>query len=162
MAEDKLRQFEAILGAVSKITSDEVDGELVGARCPRCDASNFAQVMDLYSAARDRIADDPTQEDAKVEGGMTNAQMMRKFAPPQRKSPMLRVILTAIVFGVPAYFIHQRFGETAGQFAYMATAVAAVISLLTGLRRYSGEYYDARKRWRHLYMCRKCGQLVAP
>jgi hypothetical protein len=162
MAEDKLRQFEAILGAVSKITSDEVDGELVGARCPRCDASSFAQAMDLYAAARERIEEDPTQEDVKVEGGMTNGQMVRKFAPPQRKSPMLRVILTAIVFGVPAFYINRRFGETPGQFAYIATAIASVISLLTGMRRYSGEYYDARKRWRHLYMCRKCGQLVAP
>jgi hypothetical protein len=162
MAEDKLRQFEAILGAVSKVTSDEVGGELVDARCPKCTASNFAQVSDLYVDALTRIDESPDQADAVREGGMTNAQMAAKFKPPTRKSPALRVIAVAIVTGAPAYYIYQRFGETPGQFAIIAAIVATVVALMTGLRKYSDQYYAARKRWRHLYMCRKCGQLVAP
>jgi hypothetical protein len=162
MADDKLRQFEAILGAVSKVTSDEVGGELIDARCPQCKASDFAQVSDLYVDALNRIDEAPDQADAVREGGMTNAQMVAKFKPPTRKSPALRVIIVAILTGAPAFYINQRFGETPGQFAYIGAAVASVIALLTGLRKYSDQYYAARKRWRHLYMCRKCGQLVAP
>jgi hypothetical protein len=43
--------------------------------------------------------------------------------------------------------------------------VAFLVTLtvfMTWMRRYSDQYYDRRKRWRSLYMCRRCGQLVAP
>jgi hypothetical protein len=162
MAEDKLRQFEAILGAVSKVTSDEIGGELVDARCPQCNASDFAQVSDLYSTAAGRIEDSPDQAEVVAEGGMTNARMVEKFRPPQRKSPTLRVLMFAIPLSAGAYYVMKRFGETPGQFAFIGVAIVTVIVLLTTLRRNSDQYYAARKRWRHLYMCRKCGQLVAP
>lgn len=162
MAEDKLRQVEAILGAVSKITSDEVDGELLDARCPRCNWSGFAQVTDLYSDALGRIEEDPAQADVMRDGGMTNAQMVEEFKPPVRKSPTLRVLATAILLGAPAYYVYQRFGETPGQFAFIGAGVATVVVLMTSLRKFSDAYYDARRQWRHLYMCRKCGQLVEP
>jgi hypothetical protein len=160
--EEKLRQFEAVLGAVSKITSDEVDGELVDARCPRCNWSSFAAAQDLYSDALGRVQDDPAAADVVREGNMTNAQMIEKFKPPQPKSPALRVLITAILTGVPAYYVYKYFGETPAQFAGIAAGIITIIVLMTSLRRFSGDYYDARKRWRHLYMCRKCGQLVAP
>src|SRR3954468_10722643 len=130
MAEDKLRQFEAILGAVSKVTSDEVGGELVDARCPKCNASDFAQVSDLYVDALTRIEESPDQANAVREGRMTNEQMVRKFKPPQRRSPTLRVLLFAIPLGIGAYYVMRRFGETPGQFAFIGAGIVTVIVLL--------------------------------
>ncbi len=36
----------------------------------------------------------------------------------------------------------------------------SVVFLLTRARALSDGYYNARARWRKLFMCEKCGQLI--
>ena len=53
--DDPLTKFEAVLGAISKITSE--DDTLVGARCPSCGASDFVAVSDLYAPANGTVTE---------------------------------------------------------------------------------------------------------
>jgi len=160
MADEELRWIEAALGAVSKLNVDETQPDLEGARCPKCDASNFAKVSDLYSESVGRLEDggDPT---AVRDGGMTDTQVVAKFRPPRRKSAFVLTAFVAAVVGGGAYYVYRRFGDNAGQVAAMVAGVVTVIVLMTTIRRLSDQYYHRRKRWNSLYMCRQCGQLVA-
>jgi hypothetical protein len=161
MADRDLERFEAALNAVAKITS-EGDPDLIGARCPKCNASDFARISDLFADAVGRIEDDPDSAGVVRVGGMTDAQIVAKFRPPARKSVAGVVLGVAIPLAAVAYYVHHRFSDTIGQTAIVVAIVAVVIVLMTSLRRFSDQYYDARRRWRHLFMCRNCGQLVAP
>lgn len=159
-SDDGLERFEAMLGAISKITSG--DEGLVGARCPQCGASNFAKVSDLFDEARGRLEE---QQDGSAgvvrEGGMTDRQIVEKFRPPQRRSALGRAIAVAVPLSAVAFYLYRRFGETAGQFSAAAALIATAIVLMTSLRRLSDEYYSRRRRWNSLHMCRQCGQVVA-
>ena len=160
MAGDDLRRIEAIFNTVAKIASGEDESAIVDARCPKCKASEFTDLPDLYNNAVRRIEEDPAQADAVAEGGLTNMQMAASFAPPQKKSPIPRVLLYAIPLGAIAAYVYQRFGPMPGQFAVMGAIVITVGVLLTNFRRVSDDFYARRRQWRHRYMCRKCGQLV--
>ncbi len=160
MAEDNLRKIEAAFDVVAKLTSGVEGGALLDARCPRCKGTDFTDLPDLYSAAFGRIDENPEAANTTAEGGMTNAQMLERFAPPQKKSPLPRVLLFAIPLGAGAAYVYQRFGPTPGQFAFMGAGVVTIVVLLTTLRRVSDDFYARRREWRRRYMCRKCGQLV--
>lgn len=160
MADESLERFEAALGAIAKMTSDG-DSELVGARCPKCEASDFARVADVYVDAVGRIEEHPDAADAVHVGGMTDLQIVQKFTPPRRKSTLGLVIGVAIPLSAGAALVYRRFGDTIGQTAILVAIVTLVIVFLTSLRRLGDRYYHDRRRWRSLFMCRKCGQLVA-
>ena len=159
MADDGLEKFEAALGAISKITSE--DTELVGARCPKCEASDFVKVSDLYTEAVGRLQEQPDAPGPVREGGMTDRQIVAKFTPPRRKTVAGVVIAFALPLSGGAYYVYWRFGNTPGQIAAAASVILMAIVLMTSLRRLSDQYYNQRRRWRSLHMCRRCGQLVA-
>jgi len=159
MANDGLERFEAALGAISKITSE--DRELVGARCPKCGASDFAKISDLFAEAAGRLDEQPGSAGSVREGGMTDALIVEKFRPPERKSAAGLVLAVAVPLSAVCFYLYRRFGDLVGQSAIAAAAVVTVIVLLTTLRRRSDQYYERRRRWNSLFMCRRCGQLVA-
>ncbi len=160
---DGFREFEAVLGALSKMTSDETRSEdLLDARCPKCESSNFIKVTDLYDEASNRAEESPESIDERRDGGMTDAQVIARFAPPQRRSPTLRIVIAALVLGAIVYAAYRAFGDVVAQLAGAGAAVILVGVALTTMRKFSDDFYNRRSRWRKLYMCRKCGQLVAP
>ncbi|HEX8945173.1 MAG TPA: hypothetical protein VF785_18705, partial [Gemmatimonadaceae bacterium] len=86
MAGDELERFEAILGAVSRSLSDEGnDDRLADARCPKCEASSFIRVSDLYEDAVRRLSEGAAA-DVVREGGRTDSQIVARLAPPERRS----------------------------------------------------------------------------
>jgi hypothetical protein len=93
--------------------------------------------------------------------GMTNAYIVKKFAPPERRSPLITPILVAIPLGIIALVLRSRVSADAGLFTAVGAGVIVLGVLMTSVRKRSDEYYKARKLWQSLYMCRKCGQLVA-
>lgn len=161
MPDERLEWFEAAMHAVSKIDTDT--NELVGARCPKCNWSSFASVYDVYSESVGRL-EDASSEGANAEriAGLTDAQIVSRLRPPTRKSALRFALLIAVPLAAGAFFILRRFGDNIGEFAFVVAFIIALTVFMTRLRRYSDEYYDRRKRWRSLYMCRRCGQLVAP
>lgn len=159
MAEDELRQFEAVLGAIGKMTSDMDVGSLVDAKCPKCGASDFVAVVDLFDIAA-RRAEEGEPSNVPREGGLTDEQIMRKFAPPMKKGIALRVLIVAIPLLAAGGWIYHRYGDNAGEFALIGAGVLIIGWGLTSARKLSGDYYDRRARWRKTYLCRKCGQLV--
>ena len=161
MADDELKWIEAALGAVSKLNADEVQDDLVGARCPKCEASDFVKVSDLYAESVGRLEEHPDSPPTVRDGGMTDMQIVRKFAPPRRSSALGITIAVAIPLGTAAFYSYRRFGDNIGQIAIAVAAVVTVIVFMTSLRRFSDQYYHRRRRWNSLFMCRKCGQLVA-
>jgi hypothetical protein len=160
MADDELRWIEAALGAVSKLNVDETQHDLEGARCPKCNASNFVKVSDAYSESVGRL-EDGEDPNAIRDGGMTDAQIVAKFRPPRRKSAFTLTVAVALIAGGGAYYTYRRFGDNAGQIAGMIAGVLTVIVLMTTIRRLSDQYYHRRTRWNKLFMCRQCGQIVA-
>jgi hypothetical protein len=158
-SDDGLERFEAVLGAISKITSGE-EG-LVGARCPKCNASSFDKVSDLYADACGRLEEQNSAAGVVHAGGLTDRQIVENFSPPGRKSALGRAIAVGAPLSAVAFYLYRRFGATVGQISVAAALIATAITLLTSLRRLSDEYYDRRRRWNSLYMCRKCGQVVA-
>jgi hypothetical protein len=159
MAEDELRQFEAVLGAISKMTSDTDVGDLVDAKCPKCGASDFVSVVDLYDIAALR-AENGEPSNVPREGGLTDEQIMRKFAPPQKKAIAPRVAAVTVPLLAAGGWIYHRYGDNAGELALIAAGVLIIGFALTSARKLSGDYYDRRARWRKTYLCRQCGQLV--
>jgi hypothetical protein len=160
---DGFREFEAVLGALSKMTDDESRGDdLLDARCPKCQASSFVKISDLYSEARGREGDPAEPPDTPRDAGLTDAEILARFAPPQRRSPSIRIGIAVIVFGAIVYLVYRQFGSDAAQLAGAGAVVIIVGVALTTMRKLSDDYYDRRSRWRKLYLCRKCGQLVAP
>jgi len=158
-SDDGLERFEAILGAISKITSG--DEGLVEARCPKCNASSFAKVSDLYEGACARLAEHEAAAGVVRDSGMTDLQIVEKFRPPRRRSVLGRAIAVAVPLSAVAFYLNQRFGATVGQISAAVALIATVIVVMTSLRRFSDQYYSRRHRWNSLYMCRQCGQLVA-
>jgi hypothetical protein len=158
---DELQWIEAAMGAVSKISGEVEEDELIGARCPKCESTAFAKISDLYIDAVGRIEENP--DDAKVvnTGGMTNLEIVARFPPPRKKSPTILMILLLVPLGIGDYYLYRRFGDLIGQGAMMATLILLAIVFMTSLRRYSDKHYYQRRRRNSLFMCRKCGQLVS-
>jgi hypothetical protein len=159
--QDKIDQFEAVFGAIARITSGDENPALGDARCPSCRASDFVQVVDVFYEAAGQLEASPAAADKILVAGMTNEHIVRKLAPPERRSPLITPILVAIPLGLIALVVRSRFNPDAGLFTAVGAAVIVVGVLLTSLRKRSDEYYKARTMWRSLYMCRKCGQLVS-
>lgn len=160
MAGDELERFEAILGAVSRSLSDEGnDDRLADARCPKCEASSFIRVSDLYEDAVRRLSEGAAA-DVVREGGRTDSQIVARLAPPERRSARVIVAAVAVPLGAVSFYLYRRFGDTIGQASIVITLVVTAIVLLTTLRRLSDEYYARRHEWNTLFMCRRCGQLV--
>lgn len=161
MADDELRWIEAALGAVSKLNADETQDDLRGAHCPKCNASNFAKVSDLYSESVARLEQEPDSARTVRDGGMTDIQIVEKFRPPRRKTAASPTLAVAIPLGATTFYLYRRFGENVGQISAVVAGVVTVAVLMTSLRRLSDQYYHRRQRWNSLFMCRQCGQLVA-
>lgn len=161
MADDEIQRIEAVFGAISKIAAgEEPDSELRDARCPKCGQSSFAHAPDLYAEAVGRLEENPGEANTVRVAGLSDAQILARFRPPRRGSAALTVSLFALPLGAAAAFVYLRFGETLGELAIGVAVVVTVIVLMTTLRRLSDEYYDQRRLWNSLFMCRNCGQLV--
>ena len=161
MADDEIRRIEAVFGAISRIAGgDEPESELRDARCPKCGKSDFARLSDIYSEAVGRLQEDPAQAIVVRVAGLSDAQIVEKFRPPERKSAALTVAVVAVPMGAVAAFLYKRFGEGVGQLSIVVAIVVTAIVLLTTLRRASDDYYARRRRWSGLFMCRHCGQVV--
>jgi hypothetical protein len=160
--DDQLRRYEALFGAISKIKPDTADPDMLDARCPRCRASSFVSVADLYMDTAANIqASSQSTANPRV-AGLTDEQILTKFRPPRRRSPAPTVMVLALLLAVIDYYLYTRFGDTIGQFAIIVAIVIVVAVSLTTIRKASDEFYRDRKRWRSLFVCRECGQLVAP
>ena len=157
MADDSSAWLENVLGA--KAGSDEPD--IRDARCPKCGAADFAQISDLYSDSVVRLEDGGEPSPTVRVGGMTDAQIVREFAPPTRKSAAVTTIIVAVPLGAAAFYAYRRFGPTLGQTAVVIAIVVTIATFLTKMRAYSDKYYHDRRSWNHMFMCRKCGQRVA-
>jgi hypothetical protein len=161
MADDELERFEAMLGALSSSLSGDGDDGLTGARCPKCEASSFVRVSELYDDAVRRLGEPGADADVVREGGRTDRQIVERLSPPQRRSARGIVIAVAIPLAIVAFYLYRRFGDTVGQGSIVAAVVVLLIVFLTTLRRLSDEYYARRHEWSRLFMCRRCGQLVS-
>lgn len=158
MSDDRLEWLQAAMHAVSKIDDDGDD--LFGARCPKCNWTGFVSIQDAYSESAGRLEDSPATNAERV-GGLTDAQIVARLRPPTRKSALRVAGPVGVVLAAIAAFIWKRFGGDWGQIAAVVAGLLTLTVFMTWLRRYSDEYYDRRKRWRSLYMCRRCGQLVS-
>ena len=158
---NKIDQFEAVFGAIARISSGDENPALADALCPKCRASDFAQVLELFYEAAGQIEASPAAADTVLVAGMTNEQIVKKFAPPERRSPLITPLLVSIPLGLIALWVRSRFGNDAGLFTAVGGGVIVIGVLMTSFRKRSDEHYKASKVWRSLYMCRKCGQLVS-
>jgi len=158
---NRIDQFEAVFGAIAKLTSGDENPALGDARCPKCRASDFVQVVDVFYEAAGQIEASPEAAGTVLVAGMTNEQIVKKLGPPARRSPLITPILVAIPFALIALGVRSRFGADPGLFTAVGSAVIILGVLMTSLRKSSDQYYAARQFWRSLYLCRKCGQLVA-
>lgn len=158
---NRIDQFEAVFGAIARITSGDEDPALADAQCPKCRASDFVQVADVFYEAVGQIEASPDAAGTVLVAGMTNEQIVKKFAPPGRRSPLITPILVAIPLAALALWIRGRFGADPGLYTAVGGAVIVLGVLMTSLRKSSDQHYAARQFWRKLYLCRKCGQLVA-
>jgi hypothetical protein len=161
MADDKLRQFESVLGAISKITSDEKDIALEDAKCPQCGATDFAAASDLYSELSLRIEEAGPSSRSLPDTGLTDEQILRKIKPPVRKSAIWIALLVGVPLATATFLAYRRLGDTVGQVGIMVSVVLTVVAFVTRVRRNSDDYYAGRRQWRRLHICRRCGQLVA-
>jgi hypothetical protein len=157
MPDDDLRWLEGMLGAASK---DE-RADMRGARCPACGASDFISVSDLYAESLGRIEESGGPGAIPRDGNFSPDEIVRKFAPPRQRSALAVAIGVAIPLAAIAFYAYRRFGDTIGSTSAIIAAVATVTVLMTFARKFSDEYYYARRKWNRLHVCRKCGQVVA-
>ena len=157
MATDDSAWLENVLGG--KIEPDVPD--IRDARCPKCGAADFVQISDLYSDSVVRLEDGGEASPAERTGGMTDTQIVREFKPPTRKSAPLATLVVAVPLAAAAYYIDRRFEGTIGQMSMIVAGILVIVTFLTRTRAYSDRYFEERRRWNHLFMCRKCGQRVA-
>jgi len=159
MSDDRLEWIQAAMHAVSKIDADTDD--LAGARCPKCNWSGFVNVQDLYSESFGRL-EDGVHSDEQRAGGLTDAQIVARLGPPRRKSALRPALAVAVPLAAAGYYVLRRFGTNVGEAALVGAFLVTLTVFMTWMRRYSDQYYDRRKQWRSLYMCRRCGQLISP
>jgi hypothetical protein len=160
MADDELGNFERVLGAFANIVPDREEPVLTGVRCPKCDWTGFVRAEAAYDAAASRVVHGRSDPTAKYDGGLTDEEIIKRLAPPTRRSPIPSTLVAAAVLAGAAYYVNRRFGSNPGFVATLVAVVLGVVFLLTRARALSDGYYNGRARWRKLFMCRKCGQLV--
>ena len=154
--DDGLAWFENVLGSAA---GDERP-DMRDARCPRCNASDLASVPDLFSESAARLDEPGAPKNVARDGGLTDEQIVRKLVPPRQRSALGVAAAVAAPLAAIAAYVYWRFGENVGQASIVGAIVVTLVVLMTMARRFSDKYYHARRRWNHLYMCRKCGQLV--
>lgn len=160
---DGFREFEAVLGALSKMTADEtVSDDLLDARCPKCNATSFIKITDLYDQALVRLDESDSASGPPLAAALSDEEIVARFAPPQRRSPTFRIGIAAVILGAIVFLVFRQFGVDAAQLAGAGAVVLLVGVTLTTFRKLGDDYYNRRRRWRKLYICRKCGQLVEP
>jgi hypothetical protein len=155
--EDGLAWFENVLGAASK----NEQGDMQGARCPKCNGADFVKISDLFAESAGRLGENAEARGAARAGGLTDEQIVRKFAPPRQSSAMGAALAVGVPLGAIAFYVYRRFGDNAGQLSILVTLVVTAIVLMTMARKFSDKYYHAQRRWNRLFMCLKCGQVVA-
>jgi hypothetical protein len=162
MADDELARFEAMMGALSKgLSGDDDDDRLAGARCPKCESSSFVRVSELYDDAVRRLSEQGDVAEVAREGGRTDSQIVERLGPPRRRSALRTVVAVAVPLAAVDVYLYRRFGATIGQTSIVITIIVTLIVFLTTVRRLSDDYYRRRNQWSRLFMCRRCGQLVA-
>ena len=149
--------LEGLLGAAA---GEQAPPDMTDARCPKCNAQDFAKISDLYTESVIRIESGESTND-KVAGGMTDAQIVREFAPPTRGSAVVATLIVAVPLAAAAYYAYRRFGDNLGQIAIVAAVIIVFATFLSRMRAYSDKHYHQRTRWNRIYMCRNCGQRVA-
>jgi hypothetical protein len=107
------------------------------------------------------LEESPASADTVRVGGLTDGQIVGRLAPPRRRSAIPIAIAVAVPLSAGAYLVLRRFGSGIGEFAFVGAFLVTLVVFMTTLRRRSDEFYARRKRWRSLFMCRRCGQLVA-
>jgi len=157
MTDDGLAWFENVLG---KASNDE-QADMSDARCPKCNARDFIKIADLYVESLGRQEEGAEPSEPAREGGLTDAQIIKKFAPPRQKSAVVVALAVAVPLAAAAYYVYRRFGEIPGQTSFVVVGVVTIVVLMTKARSLSDKYYHQRRRWNRMFMCRKCGQLVA-
>ena len=160
MPGDGFEGLEAMIGAIANL-GGEKEPALADARCPQCNAADFVQVSDLYYDTIRRAEREGLSESRPGQGGMSDERIIRKLRPPRRRSAISRALMVAVPAGLAAYLVYARFGEVAGEFGIMGAIVITLIAFMTRTRHLSDLYYEQRHTWDHLYICRKCGQLVS-
>lgn len=164
MADDPLERFEAVLGAISRMTSDEEQAnQLEDVKCPKCDASSFVKVSDVYDEAVRRLDYGTATEEARADlGGFSDRRIIEDLGPPRRRSAVAFTIAFALPLLAGAFYVYRRFGDIPGQGALIAALVATAVFFMTRVRKLSDQYYDRRNRYNKTFLCRRCGQRVAP
>jgi hypothetical protein len=156
MSDDGSAWLENVLGAGAG--ADEAD--MRGARCPKCHASDFAQVADLFAASVGRLEEKGASSGELREGGLTDTEIVERFTPPRRRSATGVMLAVAVPLSAISLYVYRRFGDNFGQISVAVTIVVSAVALLTAMRSYSDKYYRARRRWNRMFICRKCGQVV--
>lgn len=157
MTDDGLAWFENVLGAAS----NNEQADMSDARCPKCNARDFVKIADLYVESLGRLEEGTEPSGAAREGGLTDAQIIGKFAPPRQKSALVVALAVAVPLAAIAFYVYRRLGEIAGQSSFVLVGVVTIMVMMMMSRSYSDKYYRARRKWNRMFMCRKCGQLVA-
>src|SRR4051812_32290293 len=106
MAKDNSAWLENILSAG---VGSDAPPDMRDARCPKCGASDFAPISDLYSESAYRLEDGTEPADVARASGMTDTQIARKFAPPRRKSAVGPMLVVALPLAAAAYYVYHRF-----------------------------------------------------
>lgn len=159
MANDEFAKLEAALNAVAKMTSER-ETTLDDARCPNCGGAEFAKIGDLYFESSVRMYSEPERVNERRASGLSDAEVVDRFAPPKQTSIMGITAITGVVLSVIVYFVYRRFGDDAATFSGMGAAALLMAVALTNARRFSDRYYDRKGKWNRTYRCMKCGQLI--
>lgn len=158
MTDDGLAWFENVLGAASN--SDQA-ADMSDARCPKCNASDFVKIADVYVESLGRLEEGAEPSDAERIAGLTDAQILQKFGPPRQKSALVVALMVGVPLAGIAYYVYHRFGDIAGQSSFVVVGVLTLVVLMTKARSFSDKHYYARRRWNRMFICRQCGQVVA-
>src|SRR3954471_21693074 len=145
MPPDGFEGLEAMLGAIANLR--EKDTGLTDARCPKCDASDFASVSELYYDTVRRAEKTGLSDKTPGQAGLDDEQIIRKFSPPRRRSAVGRGIAVALPLGATTYLVYRRFGSLPGQIALVGSIIVILIAFMTRVRRLSDDYYDQRHTW---------------
>src|SRR3954454_23138761 len=93
MSDDGLAWLEN-LGGVAGAGADEVD--MRGARCPKCNASDFVKAADLFAESLSRLEEKSGASGEMREGGFTDAEIVKRFEPPRRHSAVGVMLAVAV------------------------------------------------------------------
>src|SRR6476660_5949026 len=102
MTDDGLAWFENVLGAAS----NNEQADMSDARCPKCNARDFVKIADLYVESLGRLEEGTEPSAALREGGLTDAQIIKKFAPPRQQSAVVVALAVAVPLAAAAFYVY--------------------------------------------------------